>query len=158
MTIIGVTGHQHLPPEAQDQAERDIRDLLSRQADPVTGMTSLADGADQLFARLVLDAGGDLHVVIPARLYATTMTGDALEAYHQLRAAAVTVTELDHEQPTEQAFYDAGVLIAERCELLVAVWDGQPARSLGGTADVVTRARELDRSVLISWPPGLRRA
>jgi len=157
VTIIGVTGHQNLPPAARDHARDDICALLARQAAPVTGMTSLAAGADQLFAQLVLDAGGELHVVIPARGYEITFQGSALDTYLRLRAAAEQITELAFDQPGEPAYHAAGNFIAEHCDLLVAVWDGQPARGLGGTADTVAHANELGRDVLISWPRGVQR-
>ncbi len=40
---------------------------------------------------------------------------------------------------------------------LFAVWDGQPARGYGGTADVVTRARDRGRPVRVIWPDGATR-
>ncbi len=80
----------------------------------------------------MLAASGELHVVIPARSYETTFHGHSLDAFHQLRAAATTVTELDYPQPSESAYHAASTYIVEHCELLVAVWDGPPARGLGG--------------------------
>lgn len=154
--IIGVSGHQHLPQAARTYAEHVIRALLTRQSEPVTGMSSLAEGTDQLFAELVLATGGALHAVIPARDYETTFHGEALTNYRRLHAAAV-ITELDFDRPDEPAYYAAGRFVVEHCDLLVAVWDGQLARGLGGTADAVAHARELGREVLITWPKGVRR-
>jgi len=37
------------------------------------------------------------------------------------------------------------------------VWDGQPARAYGGTADVVAYAREHGTPVRVIWPPGAER-
>lgn len=156
MTIIGVTGHQRLPDAARALAERDISSLLDRHAS-VTGMSSLAEGADQLFARLVLEASGELHAVLPSRGYETSFHGPALDAFHHLVAAATTVTELDFPEPSEAAFRAAGHYVVEHCDVLVAVWDGQPARGVGGTGDAVAHARALARQVLITWPPGFRR-
>ena len=34
-----------------------------------------------------------------------------------------------------------GRYVLDRCDVLVAVWDGQPARGRGGTADIVAMAR-----------------
>jgi hypothetical protein len=41
---------------------------------------------------------------------------------------------------------------------LVAVWDGLPARGVGGTAEVVADARELGLPVEVVWPAGAWRA
>ena len=35
------------------------------------------------------------------------------------------------------------------CEVLIAIWDGQPARGPGGTAEVVALAR--DRNLPVAW-------
>ena len=42
-------------------------------------------------------------------------------------------------------------------DTLIAVWDGQPARGYGGTADVVNEARRRGTPVLIVWPDGASR-
>lgn len=156
--IIGISGHQNLPPEARRRAEDDIRAVLAQQHGSFIGMTSLAEGADQLFAELVLEAGGSLHAVIPAHGYETTFSGDALDTYHRLLDAANETTRLPFEAPDAAAFHAAGTYVVEHCDLLVAVWDGHPARGLGGTGDVVAHARALGREVLVSWPQGVERA
>jgi hypothetical protein len=35
---------------------------------------------------------------------------------------------------------EGGKVVVDRAEVLIAVWDGLPARGLGGTADVVAYA------------------
>ncbi|NGY65944.1 hypothetical protein G7043_44365 [Lentzea sp. NEAU-D13] len=155
--IIGVSGHQHLPTAARAHAERDIRVLFDRQTEPAVGMSSLAAGADQLFAQVVLGAGCALHAVIPAADYEHTLTGAAQDNYRRLLIASAQVTRLDFEHAGETAYYSAGRFIVDHCDLLVAVWDGEPARGLGGTADVVAKAREVGREVLVVWPQGVRR-
>ncbi|MFD9702454.1 hypothetical protein [Lentzea sp. NPDC059081] len=155
--IIGVSGHQQMPEVARDHAERAIRALLELQHDQVIGMSSLAAGTDQLFADVVLAAGGELHAVIPALDYEDTFTSAALDDYHRLLAAAGQVTRLGFEHSSGTAYDSAGQFIVAHCDLLLAVWDGQPARGLGGTADVVAHARELGREMLVVWPSGVRR-
>jgi hypothetical protein len=39
--------------------------------------------------------------------------------------------------------------VADQCDALVAVWDGQPARGRGGTADIVAYARKKRRP--LAW-------
>ncbi|WP_211269041.1 hypothetical protein [Saccharothrix syringae] len=156
--IIGISGHQNLPEAARRRAEDDIRALLRGQHEPFTGMASLAEGADQLFAELVLAAGGKLHAVIPSLAYETTFRGNALDTYLRLLDAAADTTRLPFDVPDESAYHAAGNYIVEHCDLLVAVWDGQPARGLGGTGDAVAHARMLGREVLVSWPQGVQRA
>jgi hypothetical protein len=40
---------------------------------------------------------------------------------------------------------------------LIAVWDGEPARGYGGTADVVAYAKRQGIPVRIVWPEGAAR-
>lgn len=157
MTRIGVTGHQKVPEIAESFARTRIRKLLEKLNDPLTGLSSLAAGADQIFAREILCHNGQLWVVVPSRSYRTTLTGDDLVAYRKLLACAAGVTQLDFSRPGEAAYDAAGRWIVENCDQLVAIWDGQPARGLGGTGDVVAYAREVGRTVHIFWPSGVIR-
>ena len=43
----------------------------------------------------------------------------------------------------------AGQYMLAHCDLLIALWDGKPARGAGGTADVVAQARQL--CLPIAW-------
>lgn len=156
MTTIGVTGHQAMPAVALEHAERELRGLLADQP-ALSAMSSLAAGADQLFARLVLEAGGALHVVIASHGYEQILDPPDLASYRELRAAAAETTVLDFAEPGEPAYHAAGLYIVDHCDLLAAVWDGQPARGLGGTGDIVHYARAVGRPVTIIWPEGVRR-
>lgn len=157
MTKIGVTGHQKLPEAAESYARKKLRNLLDKTGGPLTGLSSLAAGADQIFAQAILDYGGALRVVIPSAFYQSTLTGDDLAAYQELLSHASNITRLNFSQPSEAAYYAAGKWIVENCDELVAIWDGRPARGLGGTGDVVAYAREVGLTVHIYWPQGITR-
>ena len=47
--------------------------------------------------------------------------------------------------------------MVDRSERLVAVWDGKPARGIGGTADIVSYARQKGVPVVVLWPEGATR-
>jgi len=137
---IGVTGHQRLEhPEAWYPVARAIRELLGRFAGPLTGVTSLAIGADQLFAQLVLARGGELHAVLPFAGIERTFAAADVPAYRGL-ADRATVEVLAPCASDEDAFLAAGERVVELSDLLVAVWNGRPAKGKGGTADVVAYA------------------
>jgi hypothetical protein len=51
----------------------------------------------------------------------------------------------------------ASEFMIDHADELYAVWDGQPARGHGGTADVVTYARQRGVSVRVIWPEGAER-
>lgn len=52
-------------------------------------------------------------------------------------------------ESTEQAHLAAGQAVVDRSERLVTVWDGKPARGIGGTADIVSYARQKGVSVAV---------
>ncbi|MFF4031740.1 hypothetical protein ACFYZ2_18675 [Streptomyces sviceus] len=157
MTRIGITGHQGLPSAAATHAKEKIREILAGAVAPLIGYSSLAEGADQLFARELLAAGGSLHVVVPANDYETTFSQANRSTYFGLLEQAAEVTRLPYAEPSEEAYDRAGQWVARHCEVLIAVWDGQPSRGLGGTADAVAHAMELNRTVRVIWPTGVRR-
>ena len=128
------------------------------RGDELWGITSLAIGADQVFAELVLRAGGNLHVVIPSARYEKTFSADEeLTRYETLLNAAAEIERLQFDEPAEEAFFAAGRRVVDLCHTLLAVWDGQPSRGLGGTADVVKYAQSSGRQVAIVWPTGVSR-
>lgn len=159
MTKLGITGHQLIPDAARESVVDALKREIERASQPSSlwGLTSLAVGADQLFAGLVLRAGGKLHVIIPSNSYDGTFRNDGLTRYHTLLTAATKVERLDFDEPSEEAFFAAGCRIVESCDILLAVWDGKPSRGLGGTADVVQYARSSGRPVEIIWPAGVAR-
>ncbi|MCM3884384.1 hypothetical protein [Frankia sp. R82] len=158
VTAVGFSGHQNLPLEGVAQITQEIAAYLGAVARPLVGLSSLAAGADQLFARTVLAAGGGLVAIVPCRDYLTTFsTPSDLASYHELLGLAERTRELDFPAPTEEAFFAAGRAVAEEADQLLAVWDGLPARGLGGTADVVAYADSLGKPVTVIWPAGLRR-
>jgi hypothetical protein len=158
MMKVGVTGHQALTPSTERLVTHALERELARFR-PLIGITSLAAGADQLFAEVVLKLEGHLLAIVPARGYEDTFSSQsARDSYFRLRSTAAEVIELPFPQPTEEAYWAAGREIVDRCELLIAVWDGEQAAGLGGTGDVVRYARESRKRVLRLWPRGSRRA
>jgi hypothetical protein len=153
---VGISGHQDLPAHVIPEITRELRSQLKALGE-VTGVTSLAAGADQLFASIVLDLGGDLEVIIPATDYDSTFSGSDLEAYRRLLARAHNVYRLSFPKPTEEAFFAAGMDMVKRSEKLFAIWDGQPAQGIGGTADIVHYAERERVPVSVIWPHGAAR-
>lgn len=129
---------------------RELADVTDLQ-----GICALAAGADQLFARLVIEQGGRLHVVIPCRGYETTFsTDEELAEFRSLLEQATEVERMEFPNPSERAFLAAGRRVADLSDRVIAVWDGKPARGLGGTADIVAYAREHQKATVVIWPHG----
>jgi hypothetical protein len=155
---VGGTGHRLLHAGTARIVERALYERLARlPADVLVGVSSLADGADQLFADAVLTLGGSLEVVLPAARYREALPAESHAAYDRLLARATAVERLDYEDSTSEAHMTAGRFVVHRADVLVAVWDGHPARGFGGTGDVVAYARERGVPVEVVWPRGAAR-
>lgn len=155
---IAISGHRGLGEPTTRLVDEAIRaELAVVPPDELFGITCLADGADQLFAKAVLDAGGRLLVVVPAAKYRDGLPAAAHSTYDDLLERAIDVQQLAFTESTPQAHMAASRHMLHRADQLFAVWDGQPARAWGGTADVVAEARELGLSVRVIWPDGATR-
>jgi hypothetical protein len=155
---IGMSGHQDIPEEAIAFVRRSITGILSKFGDDLVGVSSVAAGADQLFASLILEHGGRLHIIIPSEGYETTFSAPHdLGQFRSLLKRADTVEKLTYAEPSEDAFLAAGRRVVDNSDLLLAVWDGQPAKGKGGTADIVKYARDRGCKVEVIWPPGMKR-
>lgn len=158
MTTIGVTGHQDIPSEALSFIRKGIADVLNRSGKQTKGISSLAAGADQLFAETLLKSGGQLHAVIPCHGYEKTFSEQTnLDCFIDLLNKADIIETLDNPSPSEEAFLEAGHRMVDLSDLLIAVWDGKIAKGKGGTADIVDYAREHGREVAVLWPAGVTR-
>jgi hypothetical protein len=158
VTRIAVSGHRGLTPDVTALVDQAIRsELATEDPETLVGISCLADGADQIFARAVLDAGGRLEVIVPARAYRDGLPADAHDEYDQLLARASAFTRLDREDSTSDAHMAASVAMLDGADRLLAVWDGKPSRAPGGTADVVDHAQTHAIPVSVIWPEGASR-
>jgi hypothetical protein len=138
---IGVTGHQRLADEAAwAWVDETLHTLLSTVEPPLVGVTALAPGAEQRFARAVLRCGGRLHAVIPFVGYERSFaTADEVAGYRAALLGAARV-----EQPADGGGDDAGWQARRRVvdlsDELIAVWDGAPASGRGDVAEIVEYA------------------
>jgi hypothetical protein len=158
MKRIGVTGHRSIPSEAVPHVRARMRAVLCANGGSLQVFSSLATGADQLFADIALECGAELIAVIPSGDYELGF-GDSgeLDGYQRLKNRASREVWLDYPHATDEAYYAAGAYIADKCDRLLAVWDGLPARGLGGTGDIVNYALDAGKPVTVIWQDGLRR-
>ncbi|MGK5534240.1 hypothetical protein [Streptomyces sp. URMC 129] len=160
MTTISVTGHMDLTDESVPLVRDALRGLLRGHAGgALVGVSCIAEGADALFAEVVLELGGRLVVVIPSRDYRWTKVKPRhAETFDGLVGAAHEVHVLSVETADRAAYEAANKVLLERADRLVAVWNGEPPTGKGGgTADVVREALESGLPVEVVWPRGAAR-
>jgi hypothetical protein len=156
---IAVTGHVDVDDDVSSWVSKALtvrlEQLLGQQ---VEGITCLARGADQLFARVVLAMSGTIEVVLPARDYIQSMRDSSDgEGFCSLLEQASDVQVMPFEQSSRAAYLAASVTMLSTCDLLLAVWDGHPSRQVGDTADVVKKALARAVPVEVIWPVGAAR-
>jgi hypothetical protein len=140
MTRVGITGHQRLEdPLGWSWVSHAIAEELAGLDPPLVAVTSLAVGADQLLAELVVERGGAIHAVLPFTDIERSFSADDVRAYRELLRLA-TVEVLDVPGTDEDAYLAAGHRVVELSDVVFAVWDDTPAKGKGGTADVVDYA------------------
>jgi hypothetical protein len=166
---IGVSGHR-VPPKLPASSEAPLRAHIdrilaaiaaaARKADAVTELvvvSSLAEGSDRIVAEAGLAAGFVLQAVLPLKRaeYVLDFESKASHAeFEQLLARACDVIELDggaDERP--RAYEAAGLFMLANIDVLIAIWDGEVAAGIGGTAQIVERA-VADGIVVVWIEPG----
>jgi hypothetical protein len=172
---VGVTGHRRIDAADTQAAWAAIRAsidsvlsaadaaLVALAADPAFDqeagtrkrlLSALAEGADRVAADAALDAGWALHAVLPLSPphYAADFDDAESRAHFDTllgRSASVLDLAGDGEPgaPRNEAYALGGRVVVENSDLLIAVWNGAPARGRGGTEEVVRMA--LERGALV---------
>ncbi|MGP2440717.1 hypothetical protein [Streptomyces sp. JW3] len=155
---VGITGHRGLGADA----ERRVRNMLDEavnayDAADLVGVSCIADGPDAWFAEAVVRRGGRLEVVVPAAGYRDALPQQHRATYDTLLGQASDIHETGMDESTSEAHMAGSEILVGLSDELLAVWDGEPARGLGGTADVVGYARRSGVPVRILWPKGATR-
>jgi hypothetical protein len=140
---------------------------LAEGADRLVAEEVLAAGADELVLDDVLAVGdGELVVLetvladLDARLEAALpldaehyaedfKTEASKEEFRCLLARASDTWQAPAGLEREEAYERAGRYVADRCDALIAVWDGEKSKGRGGTAEIVGYAQK--KGVPIAW-------
>lgn len=161
MVRMGVVGHRWFADAATSSfvASR-CQEVLRRAHDDagsVLAVSALAAGSDTLFAEAAVGLGIPLLAVRPFERYADDFpTAAARRAYGELWSRADRRIALPYRSRSEEAYRAAMRWVAERSDVLLAIWDGRPSAHAGGTADTVAHASALGRRVLHVDPGGRR--
>lgn len=146
--VLAVTGHRDLRAAdltALTAAVTNELRLMSRKHphSPCVLLSGLAEGADRLAARCALEAGWTLGVVLPLprHSYEQDFTEPgSLEDFNDLLARATWCRDISVPGRERPDCYDAlGEWLVRHSHALLALWDGEPGRGPGGTAEVVRR-------------------
>lgn len=161
MPSIGITGHMNLTSATVGLVRAALKSELAQyDPDELVGVSCLAEGADAIFAEVVLELDGRLEALLPARDYrATRVSNSHLPVFDDLVRRAHKTSYIA-ETSSMRAYMEANAEMIASVDCLLAVWDGRPspAWKQGGTADAVAAARAAGVPVTVVWPEGAQRS
>ena len=106
--------------------------------------TPLATGADQIAAICARSSGYFVRALLPfepSEYRKDFADGDELDTFEQALAAADEIVALPGQRSdVESAYLLVGTTLVRTADVLIAIWDGEPGRGPGGTANVVELA------------------
>ncbi len=160
--VIGVTGHRDLRAEdtarLEDEVAKIFKELQTKYPDtPLLLLSSLAEGADRLVARVALEHGARLIVPLPLsrEVYEKDFSTpgsrnefnrllDRAERWFELPLMAGSTPEVVQNQgpDRDRQYAQTGAYIARSSQILIALWDGVESESAGGTAQIVKFKRD----------------
>ena len=160
---IAVSGHRpnRLPRELigplREQSKRVLTELAAALAPaPLSVCSALAEGADRIVASAGLACNLPLQVWLPfARedYQRDFVSVTARQEFTALLEQAQQVKALcfDYQHHRNSGYVAVGEQLVHVADVLIAIWDGQPARGAGGTAEVVQGA--IDKGIPVIWLP-----
>jgi len=135
------------------------KEIAQHGAENVTVLSHLAEGADTLCASLALEAGLRLAIPLPMDMqeYRKDFSEEAAAEFDRLLSLAELVFVVQPEDPVppdpQRGFYyrQAGIYVANNCDVLLAVWDGleRDTPDGAGTWETVKLARKAGKRVFI---------
>jgi hypothetical protein len=145
----GITGHQDLPKGLKlDWLDEKLSDAIRQLKIVTCAYSSLAIGADTLFAKVIIKMQIDLIAVIPCLHYEDTFKNTDIKVYFDLISKCKSIDKLNFSAPSEVAFFTAGKHVVDSSDVLFAIWDGNKAKGLGGTGDIVEYALLHNKKVI----------
>lgn len=150
---LGITGHRGLAPEVEKPVRERLDALVDRcEPEELVAVSCAADGPDTWFAQSVLARGGRLEVVVPAADHRESLPEWHRTDYDELLSRAGEIHRTGLQESTPEAYQVGDEVLIGQIDELIAVWDGEPARGYGGTADAVAYALRVGVPVRRVWP------
>lgn len=150
--VIGLGGHRDLRPEDVPGLEARVRealiDLGRRYPNcPRVLLTSLAEGADRVGARVALALGVAVVAALPLPREEYERDFDTPESraeFRDLLAAAQDwfVIDMPEGQTRTYAYARAAAYVTQRSQIVIALWDGSQGAGDAGTGALVRFALE----------------
>jgi hypothetical protein len=157
--IVGFTGHRRLrePERVGTLLRESLRSLGKEIPGQLVGHSSIAIGGDTLFAEACLASGIPWIALLPFAEgdFKSDFTDADWDKARQLLRQAARVDSLVGAKDRNVAYLECGLATVEEADLMIAIWDGEASRGTGGTAEVVTHARNFGKPLIMIHPDRL---
>lgn len=149
---IGIVGHRDIKVTSQLKKDIDkfFKNLYAKNKKVIL-LTPLADGADRLVADIYLEVFKEkakLIVPMPFNVdrYMEDFDSKSQEEFKAYLQIAEDVIEVENTQGCN--YKSVGVYVADKSDILLALWDGTFNHKSGGTGDIVKYARDEGKEVI----------
>lgn len=153
---VGLSTHRRIHPEAIDRVEAAAKELLLALLDKsredgrtLVMLNSLAEGGDTILARLAVELSIPYIAILPRPLtsYAEDFEGEAQKELFALcdKAREVRISpdiEGEGRSDYDYLYRQAGIYVAAKSDVFIALWDGVPGKPDGcGAAEAYAFAK-----------------
>ena len=150
---VGVTGHRFLRdlPILTEAIQMALDRIAARYPGrPLTLYSPLAAGTDQLAGLAALEKGVEIVAVMPyeQKRYLESIPQPDRDTFSRLAAEAFGTFQLNGDIEGEDKYLALAEFLVKQMDVLIAVWNGQPARGPGGTGEVVERFRQTGKPLV----------
>jgi len=110
----------------------------------VYGVSSVAAGGDLLFAESCIELNLPIRILLPSppETFREDFDDPTWERAERVMASALSVEVMGVSQDPTERYYECGIETVHQSQLLIALWDGEESRGMGGTADIFNFAKE----------------
>jgi len=157
---ISITGHRFIPddPRLDNSIHRVLTDIRANPTEEELILYSaLAEGADQLVAKIALKLGGfKLCVPLPKPVdeYLKDFISEGgKERFYQHLSCAAEVIPLPMTDEHENAYQSLAYYLVQQADIMVAIWNGNFNHEDGGTGAVVRVAQQTKIPVYWIYAP-----
>ncbi len=151
--VVGFSGHRTVAnPAGVAKAIVSVLESLRKEASGEwLALSSVADGSDQMFVAQARSLGMSWHAILPLPKadFEKDFSSADWPAVETMLATAEHINVITENGTREDAYLDCGLETVNGADVLLAVWDGQPARGKGGTAEVVAYAESIGKPLVV---------
>ncbi len=148
---IGFSGHRHIENEAKcrDAVRAFLRSKKETHQGIVYGVSSAASGGDQIFAESCLELDMPLRILLPRppEQFKTDFDAAGWQRSEAILDKAISVEVTSDSPDRKEQYYDCGIRMVTESQVLLALWDGEPSRGVGGTQEIVSFAEKTGHPV-----------